>query len=146
MFKVLTEGCKPKRGSKYSAFVDLYASEDKVIGIGDTAIVGLGVAIDTEYYKDYHDVKRSHYMQLEPRSSLRAKGLIAGTGVIDLDYADEIKLIVHNFRKDEFKITKGDKIAQISLIEHKSYWFNIDSEDVRVGGIGSTDKCKVVVA
>jgi len=46
MFKVLTEGCEPTRGSKYSACVDLYASEDVVIGAGETKLVGLGVIID----------------------------------------------------------------------------------------------------
>ena len=44
MFKVLTEGCKPTRGTKYSACVDLYSSEDVAIGIGETKVVGLGVA------------------------------------------------------------------------------------------------------
>lgn len=33
---------------------------------------------------------KKHYLQLEPRSSLRAKGLTAlGSGIIDLDYKDE---------------------------------------------------------
>jgi len=40
--------------------------------------------------------KLSHYLELHPRSSLRAKKLIAGVGVIDLDYKDEIKIIIHN--------------------------------------------------
>ena len=46
MFKVLTKGCEPTRGSKYSACVDLYASEEVVIGAGETKLVGLGVVID----------------------------------------------------------------------------------------------------
>ena len=37
---------------------------------------------------------------------------------------------------------KGDKIAQCTLLEHKSYLFGIESEEVRVGGIGSTDNGK----
>lgn len=39
---------------------------------------------------------KSHYLQLEPRSSLRVKGLIAGTGIIDLDYKDEVLIVFHN--------------------------------------------------
>ena len=46
--------------------------------------------------KRYDDFIKSHYLQLEPRSSLRAKGLTAGTGIIDLDYKDEIMIILHN--------------------------------------------------
>jgi len=111
------------------------------------------------------EFKSSHYLQLEPRSSLRAKGLIAGTGIIDLDYEDEIKIILHNPIKrvnifgdvaDEmlgnedlltdikvvltsgFKIKKGDRVGQITLLEHKSYLFGVDSDEVRSGGFGST--------
>ena len=109
MFKVLTKGCEPTRGSKYSACVDLYASEDVVIRAGETKLVRLGVSTDidelmsrvvpssnvpTEWYKD--EVKRflnSHYLQLMLRSSLAKRGLIIanGVGVVDLDYKDEIK-------------------------------------------------------
>ncbi len=48
MLKVLTKGCKPTKGSKYSAGIDLYASEDVIIGTGETKLVGLGVCIDLE--------------------------------------------------------------------------------------------------
>lgn len=61
----------------------------------------------------------------------------------------EISLIVHNpyvgdfdFEKSglysNFTITKGDRIAQIMLCEHKSFLFGIESEVKRVGGMGST--------
>jgi len=178
MFKVLTECCEPKRGSKYSACVDLFASEDIVIAAGETKLVGLGVCIGDErevlyqiFIKDFgmiHDDEdfenwmNSHYLQLMLRSSLGKKGLILpnGVGVIDLDYKDEIKMIIHNpmiieDKRDpngrslfsnkvdvynKFRINKGDKIAQITLIEHKSYLFGIDSEVERNGGFGSTNK------
>jgi len=216
MFKVLVEGCAPKRGTEHSACVDLFASEDVVIGAGETKVVGLGVAIDFENYlkdrveeqqdshkhmhslikkhvdvsyenylkhkdytnedfvSDHHNgmkwvwnirrhfekFKNSHYLELDPRSSLRKKGLIVGVGKIDLDYPDEIKMIIHNPTKpyvittsyyngegtkrgyvahtDKFVIKKGDKIGQITLLEHKSYLFGIQTEDERTGGFGST--------
>ena len=116
MLKVLDDVCKPTKGSKYSAAIDLYAREDVVIGAGETIKVPLGVCIDSDKLEDLamsetniyfnytkqeiEDIKyqflESHYLQLEPRSSLRAKGLIAGTGIIDLDYKDEIMIILHN--------------------------------------------------
>ncbi len=179
MFKVLTKGCEPTRGSKYSACVDLYASEDVVIGAGDTKLVGLGVAIDLnekkyfiqnylekqfsivdradeEYF--FNHFLRSHYLQLMLRSSLAKKGLIIanGVGVIDLDFRDEIKIAIHNpiteqnfiqddnayitdpFEHTEYKIKKGDRIAQIALLEHKSHLFGIESDEERKGGFGST--------
>ena len=148
MFKVLTKGCEPTRGSKYSACVDLYASEDVVIGAGETKLVGLGVAIDYERIKDMYleSFFEKHYLQLMLRSSLAKKGLIIanGLGVIDLDYKDEIKIAIHNianlydFAGKPRVIKKGDKIAQITLLEHKSHLFGIESDEERKGGFGST--------
>ncbi len=109
MIKVLDEICKPTKGSKYSAAIDLYAREDIIIGAGETIKVPLGVCIDEEnMYKNicgdypyiigseteidqemqiqFIEFKRSHYLQLEPRSSLRAKGIISCSGVIDIDF------------------------------------------------------------
>lgn len=175
MFKVLDDVCKPTKGSKYSAAIDLYAREDVVIRAGETVKVPLGVCIDeSKLEKKVNDFymyeigrtpdvafKDSHYLQLEPRSSLRAKGLIAGTGIIDLDYKDEIMIILHNqsmkrafvplqghqnvgnyhmVENDRFIINKGKKIAQILLKEHKTYLMGIDTQEERIGGFGSTDK------
>jgi len=176
MFKVVNKGKMPTRATKYSAAVDLYANEDVVIGAGETAIIGLGVCIDiqkftsdiTEAYKDdgieivlekIENFKLSHYLELHPRSSLRAKGLISNTGIIDLDYEQEIKIIIHNpildidengvrfgvssyyenTQSPRYEIKKGDKIAQILLKEHKGYLLGIETEEERVGGFGSTD-------
>jgi len=175
MFKVLAKGCEPTLGSKYSACVDLYSSEDVVIGAGETKLVGLGVCIDLDllpidtessilknipFVMDMDEFLNSHYLQLMLRSSLGAKGLMLanGVGVIDLDYKDEIKMIIHNpikvfdknigvgnqvtekaiDFKNSFKINKGDKIGQIMLCEHKSYLFGIESDVERDGGFGST--------
>lgn len=168
MFKILDEKCTPTKGSKYSACIDLYAREDVVIGAGKTVKVPLGVCIDHEnlldgidsfypynegmlpkYKMDYF--MKTNYLQLEPRSSLRAKGLQAGTGIIDLDYRDEIMIILHyplslvDFEdkpifRSRYKISKGDKIAQIMLCEHKTYLMGIDTQEERTGGFGSTGK------
>ena len=154
MFKVLDPICQPTRATKYSAMVDLYAREDVVIGAGETKIVPLGVKIDKGSIKDSLEdwehiggFMESHYLELHPRSSLRAKGLIIGVGVIDLDYPDEIGLIVHNpiiacgewgHYEYNYTINKGDKVAQCTLKEHKGYLLGIESDAERVGGYGST--------
>ena len=114
MFKVLDEKCKPTRATKYSAMVDLYAREDVVIGAGGTVIVPLGVKIDQDFFiyeigkidvsaggfvsapgnasEIINNFLKSHFLELHPRSSLRAKGLIIGVGVIDLDFISHCKL------------------------------------------------------
>ena len=104
MFKVLDGATAPTRATKYSAMVDLYARESVVIGAGETKIVPLGVKIDRGWFPNMYpidienmercmyDFYSTHYLELHPRSSLRAKGLIIGVGVIDLDYVSHCKL------------------------------------------------------
>lgn len=76
---------------------------------------------------------------------------------IDLDYPNEIGLILHNPIKTrivnpypagcytdvyfpQIKLSKGDKIAQAMLMEHKSYLMGYESDVVRNSGFGSTGK------
>jgi dUTPase len=109
----------------------------------------------------------SHYLQLMLRSSLSKELIIAnGVGVIDLDYKDEVMIRVHkpireyhitwwidrvlsmcgietNFNNNNsanFQIKKGDRVCQVTLLEHKSHLFGIESEDERVGGFGSSGR------
>ena len=103
MFKILDEVCTPKRGTKYSAYVDLFAREDCTIGVGETKIVKLGVKIDIEKIQGFCDKNwkyeldkfmKSHYLEVALRSSLGVKGLIIanGIGIIDLDYISHCKI------------------------------------------------------
>jgi dUTPase len=187
MFKILDEVCNPTKGSRYSACIDLYAREDITINAGETKIVPLGVKIDLEHIKkennfwyisedreklfddeEWYYFLDSHYFELNPRSSLPLKtGLIIanGTGIIDIDYEDEIGIILHNpitehhitwwvdqilnklgwdkkynqCNKANQLIKKGDKIAQIKLMKHQNWWIDIASTKDRHGGFGSTD-------
>mgnify|MGYP002641087865 CR=1 FL=1 len=160
MFKILDEVCEPKRGTKYSAYVDLFSREDVVVGAGETKVIKLGIEIDfnklkenfislvgTAIYIDDEDsifnkFRESHYLEVALRSSLGVKGLIIsnGTGIIDLDYADEIGLILYNSNSYEFKVSKGDRVAQCTIKEHQSYLMGYKSDTVRTGGYGSTGK------
>lgn len=176
MFKKLTpDAILPKRQTRFSAGYDVFANEDKVIAAGQTELIGLGIAIDLEQIKgrfigaylsdngadEYFDehafteFKERHYFALHIRSSLRAKGLTSlGTGVIDIDYDQEIKMAVHNpyqnkktYWRDtweqintDYKINKGDKIGQLILLPHAGHLmpdeYTLDNE--RVGGFGSS--------
>jgi len=161
MFKILTSGCEPTRGSEFSACVDLYASEDVVIQAGETKIVGLGIQIDLEdFFKttvhdliDSKDIRadeeikdtfmRLYYLALHPRSSLRAKGIISNTGIIDMDYNKEIKIILHNFSAscDYVVGEQGDLFNKDELIKNPKFGeysrcYVIKKGD---GGFGSTN-------
>ena len=150
----------PKRFTKYSCGFDVYANEDVVIGAGETKLVGLGIAIDQKLpnitkmlnnakvdpITSVSDYMKAHYLELHIRSSLRVKGLTSlGTGVIDIDYRDEIKMVVHFPKPKEnwieaYTINKGDKIGQLILKRHEGYLmpqeYTLDTE--RSGGFGST--------
>ena len=184
MFKILDGACTPKRGTRYSAYVDLFAREDVIIGAGETKIVKLGVKLDLDLIdrellginsckndivclQIWERFLRSHYLEIALRSSLGVKGLIIanGTGKVDLDYPDEIGIIIHNpvteytitwwidrlaklvglhtnFNKDNianYHIKKGDKVAQCTIAPHKGYLMGYETETLRTGGFGSTD-------
>ena len=185
MFKILDGACTPKKGTKYSAYVDLFAREEVTIEAGETKIVKLGVKLDMDFFESMfnpdkldfktakvgglysddelriqkyqlHNFLKSHYLEIALRSSLGVKGLIIanGTGKVDLDYPDEIGLIVHNpidlnficdylansdYKKySEFKIKKGDKVAQCTIAPHEGFLMGYESDVVRVSGFGST--------
>ena len=176
MFKILDESCTPVRSTKYSAYVDLFSREDITIGAGETKVIPLGVKLDLNklskalfevsysyilrshnkvLQEEFDKFMKSHYLEIALRSSLALRGLIIanGIGIVDLDYPDEIGLIVHNpikmstnhgipdqYLLKPFYIQKGDKIAQCTLKEHKGYLMGYESDVVRNGGFGSTDK------
>jgi len=143
MFKTVYGGIMPTRGTKYSAAVDLYANADVDIPRGQTKIVGLGIVIDNYAIKDLASEQFMHtrYIQLSIRSSLAVSGLILanGVGIIDMDYPDEIKMIItNNSGPDKYHIRKGDRIGQAILMTHDSAVFNYGSNAKRTGGLGST--------
>jgi len=142
ILEVLDEKCMPHRGTKYSACIDLKSRENIVIPPKTTKIIPLGVKlnINTSKFGDYF--LETHYLELNLRSSMAVKGLIIanGIGVIDLDYPNEIGLIVYNTLDKDFNIKAGERVAQCSIKEHKSYMFGIKSDDIREGGFGSTNK------
>ena len=170
MFDILKDYCTPKRGTKYSAYVDLFSAEDVIIGAGETKVIKLGIKLDLDklyrswyFYTEQNNISgswdmylSSHYLEVALRSSLAVKGLIIanGTGKVDLDYPDEIGLIVHNpidlnficdylanrdYKKySNFKIKKGDKVAQCTIAPHEGYLMGYESDVVRVSGFGST--------
>ena len=81
--------------------------------------------------------------RIAPRSGLAVKHAIAtGAGVIDEDYRGEVKILLFNHAAEDFKIAKGDRIAQMVLeriVTPEVVVLEQLEESVRgAGGFGST--------
>jgi len=127
-FKVDDPDLMPIRKTKYSAGYDVFCNEDIRLRKGFSYVVGTGLYIE--------DAPEDFYLELHPRSSLRFKIGCEGIGIIDNDFRDEIKFIL--YPKNDYILKVGDRIGQ--LIPKKMYDVMdcIESDNDRIGGIGST--------
>ncbi len=117
-FKLNQEAVTPTRNKETDAGIDIYSIEDIFIPVGSTKVVKTGVALE---------VPVGMVAKIEDRSSLAAKGLRTGGGVIDYGYSGEVGVILHNFSasperdtilyQDGYRVRKGDKISQVLLYE-----------------------------
>ena len=100
----------PTRANEDDAGLDLYAAEPAIIGPGDRASVGTGIAIE---------VPPGHAGLVLPRSGLAARHgitLVNGPGLIDAGYRGEIRVLLLNTdRSGLFEVGVGDRIAQLLL-------------------------------
>ncbi len=98
----------PTRANEGDAGLDLYASEAAVIGPGERASVGTGIAVE---------IPPGHAGLVLPRSGLAARhgiALVNAPGLIDSGYRGEIRVLLLNTDREEpFEIELGDRIAQL---------------------------------
>ena len=107
---------RPTKAHTKDAGFDLYAREEKIIGMNN-------VIFDT----GVHILIPAGYVGLVlPRSSMSAKGVICATGVIDAGYSGSIKICLRcqnwhfdydcNIYNDNLKVYAGERIAQIVIV------------------------------
>jgi len=128
----------PAYQSEQAAGMDLLAAieEDVLLSAGSFSLIPAGIAIE---------LPEGYEAQVRPRSGLAAKngiGLLNSPGTIDADYRGEIKVIIFNFSKEDFTITRGMRIAQLVVAPVVRYqWQVVDalSDSERgAGGFGHT--------
>ncbi len=128
----------PKYMTPYSAGMDICAAPEKPIVLKPKAIelipTGFAIAIPEGFE-----------VQIRPRSGIAVKhgiGLINSPGTIDSDYRGEVKIAVINLGKSEFRINRGDRIAQMIINKIYRARLNIveqlDETDRSNGGFGHT--------
>lgn len=91
---------------------DIYAYQDDVIPKGMTCPVSTGIAI--QFASDWGGI-------LKDRSSMASFGLSVVGGVIDRGYTGEVLVLIFNHSDRDYKISKGDKIAQLIPSPVKTY-------------------------
>jgi len=124
----------PTRGSALAAGFDLYSAYDYVVASKGklVALTDIQIALPPGCYG-----------RVAPRSGLAAKHFIdVGAGVIDQDYRGNVGVVLFNFGEEDFKVNKGDRIAQLILeriyIPELEELQNLDNTVRGSGGFGST--------
>ena len=123
-----------------SAGMDIRAAitEDVIIESGKVELISTNISVE---------IPLGYEIQVRPRSGLAAKhsiGVLNSPGTIDSDYRGEVKIILMNFGNESFKISKGDRIAQLiiskvytaKMVEVKE----LNSSNRGKGGFGHTGK------
>jgi len=124
----------PTKGSALAAGFDLYSAYDYIVPKQGKQLVMTDIQIA---------LPDGCYGRVAPRSGLAAKHFIdVGAGVIDQDYRGNVGVVLFNFNQEEFKVKKGDRVAQLILeriflpsIEEVQ---RLDETERGEGGFGST--------
>jgi len=133
----------PTKGTTWSAGYDLTSSEECVILPRSRKTIKTGIKVILPY---------STYGRIASRSGLSfTYGIEVGAGVIDEDYRNELRVILHNHSDEEFKVCEGDRIAQlivekivypIAIVEDVNGLVKVNNSCIRtvrgIGDFGST--------
>ena len=136
----------PRRMTDGSAGYDLYAAVDAVVPAAATSafgtvnigrcLVALGLAIELPV---------GIVGRIGSRSGLSTNfNVEVGAGWIDSDFRGEVMVELKNLSSADYKITAGDRIAQLILLTTANAQFvasdNLDSTSRGTSGIGSTGR------
>ncbi len=126
---------KLRKASFAAAGYDIFSTVATIIPIG--GIVTVDTGIQTTMAAGVVGI-------IKDRSGLaKNSGITVLAGVIDSDYDQEWKVVLHNAGKYPFVINIGDRIAQAVFLNHLEV-APYDKEaivevgDMRIGGFGST--------
>ena len=130
----------PKYETESSAGMDIraYLEDEIIIKPLERVLIPTGL---------YISLPKGYEAQIRPRSGLAIKKgitVLNSPGTIDSDYRGEIGVVLINHSNENFKISNGDRIAQLVLSSyHKIKWQVVDLLDKTErgsGGFGSTGK------
>ena len=129
----------PKYAHDGDAGVDIYSRVEMIIKSNERFLVPSGIKIA---------IPKGYEGQVRPRSGLAIKhgiSVVNAPGTIDSHYRGEVGVIIINHDKsNDFKISKGDRIAQLVFKKVEQVEFEeveeLDETTRGEGGFGSTGK------
>jgi len=132
--RVAGGGVLPEYGSAAAAGADLRASEAVTLPPGGRSAVPTGIHLE---------LPPGHVGLVWPRSGLAVRhGIDTLAGVIDSDYRGEVRVVLVNHGRQEFRIEAGDRIAQLLVqkVERPAYERTaaLETTSRGAGGFGST--------
>jgi len=129
----------PEKAHVGDAGLDLLSTEEVLLRHGEVTMVSTGVAVA---------IPDGYCGLVLPRSSMGKRGIIIpnSPGLIDSGYRGEIKVLLLNLTKENYRVHIDNKIAQLVIARHENA-IPVEvpklpqSEDGRgVGGFGSSGK------
>ncbi|MFD2627938.1 dUTP diphosphatase [Oceanobacillus kapialis] len=130
------EATLPFRANEGDAGMDLFSIEELTIRAGESALVRTGIQLE---------LPKGTEAQVRPRSGLALKHAVTvlnSPGTIDEGYRGEVKIILINHGKEDFRVLKQMRIAQM-VIAPVAQVNLIQTEDLTIserdqGGFGSS--------
>ncbi|MBN2431624.1 MAG: dUTP diphosphatase [Acidobacteria bacterium] len=130
------DGRLPVRSSAAAAGADLFAAEDVVLAPGERRLVPTDLQVA---------IPPGHAGLVWPRSGLAFRhGIDTMAGVIDSDYRGEVRVLLVNHGREDFRIHRGDRIAQLLIQRVEPAVFvrveELPASERGSGGFGSTGR------
>lgn len=136
--KLSDKAILPRYATLGSAGLDLSSVEDVELKPGERTLVATGIAIA---------LPSNTVGMVCPRSGLAIKHgvtVLNAPGIIDSDYRGELKVILANLSNKTFKVSQGDRIAQLVITSVTQPQLTeveaLDDTERGNGGFGSTGK------
>jgi len=133
--RVAEDALLPTRAHPEDAGLDLYGLEDAIIAPQAGKMVRTGIAME---------IPVRHVGLIGDRSSMAKKGIKTAGGVIDAGYRGEIQVVLWNLSREEVRIQRGERIAQLMILPIATPAVREVSELTETlrgsGGFGSTGR------
>lgn len=131
--KLDPEAKLPTYANPSDAGMDLFSIEDITINPGELHKVKTGISIE---------LPDGYVSLIWDKSGIASKSIKTFAGVIDSGYRGEYMIALMNLGKQEYKIEKGDKIAQVLIqkVEHPDVLVaeELSKTSRGAGGFGSS--------